>query len=270
MKRENIPISLIITTYNNKNALELVLLSVIEQNKFPFEVIIADDGSKEDTAKLIESLQVNFPIDLHHCWQTDDGFRVSQIRNKAFAIAKGDYIIMIDGDVVLHPNFIRDHNLHIAKNQFIQGSRVLLSKEPTDKALLTQRIKFSPFSKGIINRLNAISSKSLSGIISKLYSTKQTHANVRSCNMSCWKEDLVKVNGFNEEFVGWGREDSEFAVRLLNNGIRRLNLKFGAVVYHLWHNENKKDDLLKNNDILLEKTISQKLKSCSVGLNQYK
>jgi len=269
MIKRDVPISLVITTYNSKNALELVLLSVIEQTVLPFEVIVADDGSKEDTAELIKYYQQISPVPIHHCWQEDLGFRVSHIRNKAFALSKGEYIIMIDGDVVLHPNFIRDHRLHLAKNQFIQGSRVLLTQTQTELALKSKKTKFSPFTKGIINRLNAISSKKISSFASKLYSTKQTHAGVRSCNLSCWKSDIVMVNGFNEDFIGWGREDSEFVVRLLNNGIRRYNLKFGAVVYHLWHKENKNDDLLKKNDILLERTIKEGLKSCNTGLNQY-
>jgi predicted glycosyltransferase involved in capsule biosynthesis len=77
------------------------------------------------------------------------------------------------------------------------------------------------------------------------------------------------VNGFSEEFVGWGREDSEFAVRMLNNGIKRYNLKFGAVVYHLWHKENKTSDLLEKNDKALAIAIDAKRRVCEVGLTQY-
>lgn len=269
MEKREVNISLIITTYNRKDALELVLLSTMTQSVMPFEVIVADDGSTKDTEELIKHYQAQFPVKLLHCWQEDKGFRVSHIRNKAFAMASGTYIIMVDGDVILHRNFIGSHLEHIKANQFIQGSRVLLSPEATKKAIELKQIRFTPFSKGIKNRFNAISNRLLSQLIQVLYKGDKTHKGVRSCNLSCWKSDLIKVNGFSEEFIGWGREDSEFVVRLLNNCIKRTNLKFGGVVYHLWHKENKTDDLLKKNDILLENAITEGRKVCEIGINQY-
>lgn len=269
MNKKEVSISLIITTYNRKDALELVLLSVLHQSVLPFEVIVADDGSTNDTANMVKEYQKKFPVPLEHCWHEDNGFRLSHIRNKAIAMAKGEYIIMVDGDVILHQHFIRDHQRCLAPNRFIQGSRVLLSDELTHQCIITKRIRFSPFSKGTTNFLNAISSKLLSPVASAFYSRKQTHRAVRGCNMSYWKTDLVKVNGFSEEFVGWGREDSEFAVRMLNNGIERYNLKFGGVVYHLWHKENKSNDLLKQNDEILAKAINEKRMKCNMGLSNY-
>jgi glycosyltransferase involved in cell wall biosynthesis len=269
MNTKDVRISLLITTYNRKDALELVLLSVKQQSLLPYEVIIADDGSTNDTAELIQEYQKNFPVKLLHCWQEDKGFRVSHIRNKAIAMASGEYIIMVDGDVVLHHQFVRDHKNHLADNQFIQGSRVLLSQEVTQKSIAAKRVNFSPLSKGITNRINATYFKLISPMASWVYSMKQNIRAVRSCNMSCWRTDLIKVNGFSEEFVGWGREDSELAVRLLNAGIRRYNLKFGAIVYHLWHKENKTNDQLVKNDDSLSKAIEEKRKYCEVGLNQY-
>ncbi|HAJ98741.1 MAG TPA: family 2 glycosyl transferase [Bacteroidales bacterium] len=269
MGSNNVSISVIVTTYNRKDALELVLLSLREQSVMPTEVIVADDGSTSDTADLVAGLKKDFPVPLIHCWHEDNGFRLSHIRNRAISHAKGDYIIMVDGDVVLHRHFVRDHRQHIAPNRFIQGSRVLLSKELTDSCLLTKRIKFSPFSQGIANRLNAVSSATISPWASAFYSRKQTHRGVRGCNMSYWKSDLIKVNGFSEEFIGWGREDSEFVVRMLNSGVERYNLKFAGVVYHLWHKENKSDALLQMNDQALALAIEENRKTCNHGLSKY-
>ena len=269
MKNSDVRITLLVTTYNRKDALELVLLSIKQQSLMPLEVIVADDGSTKDTAELVQEYQKNFPVRLLHCWQEDLGFRVSHIRNKAIAMASGDYIIMVDGDVVLHRQFVRDHRDRLATNQFIQGSRVLLSQGVTQKTIESKRVNFTPLSEGIKNRINATQLKLITPLASWLYSLKQNINAVRSCNMSCWKTDLIKVNGFSEEFVGWGREDSELAVRLLNSGIHRYNLKFGAIVYHLWHKENKSNDLLIKNDDFLSKAIAEKRKVCKVGLNQY-
>ena len=102
-------VSLIITTYNWPEALFLVLKSVKNQIRMPDEVIVADDGSTKETARLIKKFSKEFKLEIIHSWQKDEGFRAAMSRNKAIAKAKGDYIIMIDGDMILHPNFINDH-----------------------------------------------------------------------------------------------------------------------------------------------------------------
>ena len=101
--------SLIITTYNWEKALELVILSSIRQSYLPVEIIVADDGSTDDTRKLIKSFCNKSPIPIIHSWQKDKGFRAAKSRNKAISKAIGDYIILIDGDMILHKDFVRDH-----------------------------------------------------------------------------------------------------------------------------------------------------------------
>ncbi len=259
--------SLIITTYNRADALELVLVSVLKQKQMPDEVIIADDGSTDETRRLVEKYKKQFSVPLIHCWQEDNGFQLSKIRNKAIAQSSGDYIIMADGDMVLSKNFIHDHIAHAQPNQFIQGSRVLVLENATKKHIKDIDASFSFFSAGIKNRANTIGCNWLSKVISKRYGNKN-HQKVRGCNMSFWKSDLLKVNGFDENFVGWGREDSEFVVRMINNGIVRKNVKFAAAAFHLWHNENKRNDLAQN-DAILETAIQEGKKICEKGLSQY-
>jgi len=267
MKNNRLSVSLVITTYNRVDALTAVLNSILKQSVFPDEVIIADDGSTVSTQELIEKLSADFPVPLLHCWQEDTGFRVSAIRNKAMSKATSDYIVMIDGDIVLHKHFIRDHMRIASRGKFIQGRRVLLSEEFTNQILSEQDMHITAWSKGVKNRLNAVSSRALSPMFSTIFS-KQKSTSIRGCNMAFWKSDVIAVNGFNEEFEGWGREDSEFVVRLFNSGIRRKDLRFGGVGYHLHHPENSKK-MLEQNELLLEKTISQQLKYCSLGIDQY-
>lgn len=263
-ENNSLKVSLIITTYNRKEALELVLKSVLKQSVMPKEVIIGDDGSREDTANLISSYKEKFPIPLIHCWHEDKGFRLSEIRNLAIRNSSYEYLIMVDGDVILHRDFIKSHMKAAEKGFFIQGSRVLLSEAKTQKALLLQKMAFGWFEKGVENRLNAISS----GILSTIFIKKsKSYLGVRGCNMAFWKEDVEMVNGFNEDFTGWGREDSEFVVRLINNGIYRKNLKFRGVVYHLYHQENNRR-MLPQNDLILQNAIEKKLKYCENGLNR--
>lgn len=267
MQNKQFTVSLIVTTYNRVDALDAVLCSVLRQSVLPDEVIVADDGSTSSTGELLKEMSVIFPVPLHHCWQEDTGFRVSAIRNKAIAKAVSDYIVMADGDMLLHKHFIRDHVRNAATGQFVQGRRTLLSKELTQRILLGKDVSITCLSKGITNRFNACSCKMLSPVVSAMFS-KQKYMSIRACNMACWKADIVAVNGFNEDFEGWGREDSEFAVRLLNYGIRRKDLRLGGVAYHLYHHEAPKT-MLEKNDMSLHNTITQKLKRCSLGIDQY-
>ena len=260
-------VSIVITTYNRPDALDIVLQSLLRQSVQPAEIIIADDGSKAETKKMAEKYIPLFSVPVLHCWQEDNGFRLSTIRNKAIVMSKSEYIIMIDGDMLLHRHFIRDH-IRVAKvGQFVQGRRVLTKEKLTVLLLAEKGKRLTPFVKGIKNRLNACCFPLFSPIISLLF-TKQEHTSVRGCNMAFWKKDVIAVNGFNEAFTGWGREDSEFVVRLFNNKIKRKDLRLGGVAYHLCHPENNRKKL-ENNEQLLAQTIAQQSKYCALGINQY-
>lgn len=254
-------ISLIITTYNWKEALDAVLKSVIRQVRLPDEVIIADDGSRQDTGNLIKRWQITFPVPLIHSWQEDMGFRAAMSRNKAVAKSSGDYLIFIDGDMVLSPDFVLCYERSARNGWFTQGGRVLTDKNCRDKIIASE---YTPnlFSPGIRNRKNTISSRFLSRIFSF---ESNTDKSTRTCNMGVWRTDFIEVNGFDNRFVGWGREDSEFVLRMLNSGKRRLYLKFAAVAFHLFHRENTRDSLPEN-DKLLKFTLDNKVKKASDGL----
>lgn len=258
-------ISLIITTYNWKEALALSLKSAMAQTERPLEIIIADDGSSADTAEMIEALARKSPVPLHHSWQEDRGFRLSASRNKALARARGDYIILIDGDILLEEHFIHDHKKFARSGYFVQGSRVLINEKLSREILHEQRLMGAFCTKGVENKKNCIRSNILAALFSFTSSNSQ---GVRTCNFAFWRKDAVAVNGFNEEFVGWGREDSEFTVRLLNHGLTRRNMKFNALAYHLFHPMNDRTHLAENDEIL-QKTIDEKKQWCVRGLDQY-
>ena len=254
--------TLIIATYNWPEALELILLSIIKQIKIPDEIIISDDGSSSQTRSLINRYKPFFKESLIHCWHEDSGFRLSEIRNKAINMASKDVIIQIDGDVILHPSFISDHLKTIKRGYYTQGSRVLLSDSVSKQALANKITKFSPFQKGITNKLNTMHSLFFGQIIGK---RKTKLKGVRGCNMAFWKKDLLEVNGYNQDITGWGKEDSELVVRLFNRGIKRKNLKFGGIQYHIYHPENSRKHL-KSNIKILENSIKYKKTWCENGI----
>jgi len=258
-------VSLIITTYNWPESLILVLKSVENQKIAPEEVVIADDGSTVETKEIITKFQKDSELNIIHSWQEDNGFRAAKSRNKAIAKSSGDYIVLIDGDIILHPKFIQDHINSAKAGYFIQGTRVLLTQDTTEQIIISKRISFSFFSKGLRNRKNLIHSN----FLSKLFSTnKNSLHGTRCCNIAFFKQDCINVNGFNNEFEGWGREDSEFVVRLLNNGLNRKNVRFNALQYHLWHKESDRKSLDYNNQ-LFQNSIENKLKVCKKGINKY-
>ena len=258
-------LSLIITTYNSPKFLKLVLDSVRRQVMLPDEVVIADDGSGDDTRKLIDEERLTFPVPLLHVWQEDKGFRAAKSRNNGIKVSSGDYIVFIDGDILLDRRFIRDHHFFACKNRFVQGRRVHLSESRTREIVDSMKVpSLNFFSRGVsLNRIHLIHS----GFFRDLYGKKkktQKGESLISANIGVWKEDLLRVNGFNEEFIGWGREDSELGVRMMNAGIKIRFLKFAAIGIHLYHQENRFFN--ERAQELLDKAIETKMTWCDRGL----
>ena len=261
--------SLIISTYNWPEALELCLESVKNQQVIPSEIIIADDGSGHITKALIAQYQQDKSLNIVHVWQPDNGFQLAQIRNKAIAASTKEYIVQIDGDVILHPRFIEDH-LNAAKaNCFIQGSRVMLGKKISAKLLQSKSIKISLFNPDIKRKENGLRILWLSKILQKKYRNRYPIYWARGANMSFWKEDLLLVNGYNENFSGWGDEDSELTLRLLNADKTKLYLKFAGIIYHIYHNEDASKAKSSKNRSLLEQALSNKVIAIENGLDKY-
>jgi len=256
-------VSLVVTTYNRKDALGLVLRSALRQSEPPLEVLVADDGSRDDTRALVEAVAREAPLPVVHCWQEDDGFRAAAIRNEAIARARGDYLVMVDGDIVLHRDFVRDHARAARPGRLVQGSRALLSQAVTEAALAQGTVDFGPLSPGVSNRLNTLRSP----ILSRLFSYDSANIyRVRSANLGCWRADVVRVNGFDEAFVGWGREDSEFVARMQHAGVVKRHLKFAALGYHLHHPEASRR-MLDANQRLLDETLRTRATRCERGLD---
>lgn len=162
--KDNIKITLLVSTYNRPDALSVSLDSMRYQTLMPDEIVIADDGSTEDTRETIEEIKKTFPIPIIHVWQEDKGFRKTKILNKAVAKSTGDYIIEIDGDAFAHPHFIEDHMRLAQKGIYVKGGRVNLNEQLTEevcKSRVSRKITFK--TKGIESKSeNAIRLKSLS------------------------------------------------------------------------------------------------------------
>jgi len=244
-------ISIIVATYNRKDALNAVLRSLAGQSDRDFEVVIADDGSTAQTAALIEAWRGKVRFRLEHIWQEDKGFRLAEIRNRAILAARGTYCIFLDGDCIVRPGFIASHRRLAEPGWFVSGNRVLLSRALTAR-VLSEHLALETWSfaawvnerrHGGINRLAALLNLPL-GLLRRLRSREWRGA--RACNLAVWRSDLDCVDGFDADYSGWGREDSDIFIRLLRAGVRRKEGTFATGVLHLWHGEADRSQLADN------------------------
>lgn len=257
-------ISLIVTTYNRPKALNVVLKSILEQTVMPNEIIIADDGSTDETRVLIEEYAESFPVPLIHSWQEDIGFRLSASRNKAIARSTGDYIVLIDGDMVLDRRYISDHREAMRDGYMYICSRVFLSEIKTQQIEQTATTNVSFWDKGIEkNKLNQIRNSCLLW----LFPSIKTYEGAKGY-MAFWKKDCITVNGFDERYEGWGREDSDFMIRMINAGIVAKKMKGRCISYHLFHKEADRNKFDENNN-LLKDVFNRKIAWCDKGIDQY-
>jgi glycosyltransferase involved in cell wall biosynthesis len=259
--------SLCISTYNWPDALQLCLQSVLRQRILPQQLVIADDGSRADTKAVIDTFKKTAPMPVEHVWQPDEGYQLARIRNRAFAKSTGDYIVQVDGDLLLHPYFIEDHLRFARKNFFVSGSRVMLAEGLTKEFLTTGHFFYPGFAnRQITKRYNALHNRLVSWMNGRWQAGNYKY--VLGCNMAFWKNDLISVNGYDEAFSGWGKEDNDIAVRLQNAGKKLRFLKFGGMVYHL-HHKISDGHRLGINEKLLEESIAQKKVAVQKGMNQY-
>jgi glycosyltransferase involved in cell wall biosynthesis len=257
--------SLIVTTYNWEAALDVVLRSILRQSRLPDEVVIADDGSGPATARLIARYAEQFPVPLRHVWHEDVGFQLTAIRNRAVAAARGRYIILLDGDMLLHPEFIASHLRFAEAQHYVQAGRVLLREAITRRILAGERIRIRPWTRGVGNRINALHSP----LLARLYRGPQgPFRRTRGGTRGYWLDDARRINGYNEDCVGWGAEDVEFAARLQNAGVHRRNLKFGGIAFHL-HHKTRPTGSESTNLEAYERAVRERLTWCENGLDKY-
>lgn len=221
-------VSLIFTTYNREETLQPAILSAFEQTRLPEEIIVADDGSREDTAELIRMLAAKSPVPLIHVWQPDEGFRAARSRNNAIAVASGTYLIFADGDCFLHRHFVADHLTFAKGHQFIAGTRVNIQQKRLDYILRTGDRRLHCGSWGITKRFNAIRCLSVAR-------GSNAEKDMLSVNFSVSRADVLRVNGFDEWFTGHGGEDTDLEIRLLNGGIAKRRMVHAGILYHCCH-----------------------------------
>lgn len=267
-------ISIIISTYNAEAWLENVMWSYEAQTYRDFEMIIADDGSKQPTFDLIEKMKalVHYPI--HHVWHEDEGFQKSKILNKAILACNSDYILMSDGDCMAREDFVEVHIDKREAGYFLSGGYFMLpmsiSESITKDDILTQRCFNVKWLKSHGLKSTFKNNKLTStGLMTEFLNTvTPTNASWNGHNASGWKTDIIAVNGFDER-MQYGGQDRELGERLFNYGIKSKQIRYSAVCLHLDHPRGyKTQESINKNLAIRAVTKKDKLKWTDYGIKK--
>ena len=260
-------VALVITTYERPDALAAVLASVRRQRVAPDEIVVADDGSGPATRALVDGFSALSTVTTRFVTQPHAGFRLTRLRNLAIAATPLDYLVFIDGDMLLHPEFIADHARLARRGYFTQGLRVRADQRLTRALLAAPTQLPRPWSRGLGGLRRAYLLRSPAMTLA-LRSVANSFIAIKGCNQAFWRDDLARVNGFNEAIEGWGPEDKELAARLANAGVQRQTLLFGGIACHLHHPPAARAALPANLAVL-EATRRSALVRCERGLDAH-
>lgn len=251
-------LSVIMSTYNSPRWLEKVLWGYSVQDHRDFEIVIADDGSTDDTRALIDRMREETGLCLHHVWQEDRGFRKCRILNKAILRAEASYLVFTDGDCIPRRDFLSVHAAEAEPGRYLSGSYNKLpastSEAITREDILSQRCFELKWLKAHGLKFHRKNSKLwapavLAGTLNRLTLTR---CNFKGSNGSAWRDDVLRINGFDER-MSWGGLDREFGVRLINAGIRPRHVRYNAIVIHLDHPRGYSDPALAGQNKALRK-----------------
>lgn len=265
--------SVIFSTYNSEDWLEKTIIGFSVQTFRDFEIIIADDGSRESTKVLIDRLRSEISIPIIHVWQEDNGFQKSQILNKAIIASNSDYLIFTDGDCIPRADFVQVHIDFREQGYFLSGGYyklpMAISKAITKEDIVAQKCFDLSWlkSQGLKSSLKNIKFLT-SGLSSKiLNSITPTNASWNGHNSSGWKKDLEAVNGFNQE-MQYGGQDRELGERLFNKGLKSKQIRYSAICVHLDHKRGYvNEETWKKNHAIRENTRNSKVVKTPIGID---
>ncbi|GAA0189676.1 hypothetical protein GCM10009122_50220 [Fulvivirga kasyanovii] len=237
---QDLKITVIMATYNMPEWLEKVIIGYENQTYKNFDVIIADDGSGEETKKIIDAAKERSIIKINHLWHEDEGYRRQTILNRAITEAKNEYILFTDGDCIPRKDFVEVHANLAERGRFLSGGYcklpMELSKLISKDDILTQRCFDVKWLRE--NGLTGSSQLRKLGAQGKwadfLDFVTPANASFNNCNTSAWREDLIEVNGYDER-MRYGGPDREIGERLENKGIKGKQIRHRAICVHLDH-----------------------------------
>jgi glycosyltransferase involved in cell wall biosynthesis len=260
------PASVVVASYNDLAILPATLAAFARQSFRDFELILADDGSREDYGPTLKEWAPRVAQGIQHVKQQDRGFRRARILNRAIYVSRFDRLIFVDTDCLPHHHFVENHLRYLTPGTVITGRRVHLERSaiPAPSEILARGLRLGP------GRLLMLWMRGKARVIEHgfvspvLYESSADR--ILGSNFSASKSDLQGVNGFNEQFEGWGFEDGDLEFRLKLNGVRFRNLRNKVIQYHLRHAQRSEPDA--HNREILERTMARRAPRAAVGLDE--
>ncbi len=264
--------SLIVSIYDNLPFLMAVLETLQRQTCSAFEIIISEDGEHPHIEEFLRHFPFKQPW--KHLTQPDLGWRKNKALNRAVEASSTNYLIFIDGDCLLHPRFVEMHVSYATKGYVLGGKRLKLDPSTT-QLLLDGTLSLNQLFAYCLKRLPSLQKNGLRFLEEGLFLSPnrflgfltkcRTIKELRGCNMSFFKSDLLDVNGFDEDYtlpaVG---EDADITWRFLKKGLRLISLRNLAVEYHLYHREVW--DQQNENLLLMKQKMEVGLYRCENGI----
>ena len=233
-------ITVIIATYNKVDWLRKVLEGYKYQTYANFDIIIADDGSTEETKNLIDGFKANYPVNITHLWHEDEGYRRQTILNKAIVTAENEYILFTDGDCIPRADFVETHASLAEEDYFLSGGYCKLPMNTSEAITASDIERQDCFkvkwlkTKGVVSSKNKLKLTAKDSLANFLDIVTPTGATFNNCNSSAWKSDLISINGYDER-MQYGGPDRELGERLFNKGIKSKQIRYKAICLHLDH-----------------------------------
>jgi glycosyltransferase involved in cell wall biosynthesis len=253
--------SLVVAVYKQVDFLELVFKSIEQQTFRNFELIIAEDDCSPDVKAFIDKKRECCSLDIKHITQADKGFRKNRLLNKAIAAAEGEYLVFIDGDCILHKDFLKEHMQHAKPEICLFGRRVMLDADTSEKL-----IESKDFNLLSIFKLLFTKTKHIECAIHLPFSFSLRKSGVRGCNFSVLKEKMIQINGFDEDFeTPFFGEDTDVQRRLKLINVKLKCSKFQTIQYHLHHGSTSRRDVWKISEDLYLKKVSEGKSFCDNG-----
>ncbi len=267
-------LSVVVSTYNQPDWLEKVLLGFAAQAFSDFELVIADDGSREDTRARIDALRPRLPYALRHVWHPDDGFRKCVILNRAIEASRADYLVFTDGDCIPRADFLAVHARERRPGRFLSGGYVKLPRA-ISHAIAADDIAAGRHcdpawlaAQGFTDLRQRLKLGARGMLADALNRLTPARASWNGHNASGWRADLLAANGFDER-MQYGGEDRELGERLEHAGIRGLRVRYSAIVVHLDHDRGYvTPQMLENNRRIRAETQARRATRTAFGLRR--
>ena len=229
-------ISVVVSTYQRPGHLRRCLQSLAAQQGVDgqFEVIVVDDGSQDETADLVAQFRRDASFPVKFSTHPHEGFQLARCRNSGIRTSTAPYLLFTDGDCVFPADHLRRH-LDARRPGLVRAGDCIRLDEATSARVDEASIRSGEF----LQWVSPASRKSLRRLhLKSLGYQFLRHANrpkLVGWNMAVWRDQLEKINGFDEQFCGWGCEDDDLANRLRRSGARIATALGYTCGYHLWH-----------------------------------